>query len=157
MNMKKIVLTENQVKMLQTKLNENSNDDNRYRREVKVNINSYGQKYKGMEVSDVSAHSSKIYLNYLIEMEHRSWGIKNISLYDIKGPTEIEASIDYYTPDGDDTVTEDIVIPLNWEKIETDTISGNDVLTLGDELDITLNISPEGHFDAEMIIEVYSL
>ena len=64
MNMKKIVLTENQVKMLQTKLNENSNDDNRYRREVKVNINSYGQKYKGMEVSDVSAHSSKIYLNY---------------------------------------------------------------------------------------------
>ena len=52
--------------MLQTKLNENSNDDNRYRREVKVNINSYGQKYKGMEVSDVSAHSGKIYLNYLL-------------------------------------------------------------------------------------------
>lgn len=157
--MKKILLTENQVKTMTNNLINESADDNRYRREVNISIGVNGeQKYKGMEIEDIRPYSSQITLSYIIEQEQRSWGIKDISLYSIKGPSEIEAEIYFYPDESDDYQTETITIPLDWENsLFTEDKSGEGVVTIGNELDVTLYISENGEYSVEMSIDIYTL
>lgn len=156
MYMRKIILTENQVLMVKKHVI-NESEENRYRRKVKVDIGvNHEQRYKGFEVDYVTPYTSEIEVSYLIEQEHRSWGIKGISLYNIKGPSEIVAEITYYPDDSNDTMTDEITIPLDWENLSTDEVS-NGLITVGDELDITLYISENGEYSVEMSIDVYTL
>jgi hypothetical protein len=154
--MRKIILTENQVLMVKKHVI-NESEENRYRRKVKVDIGvNHEQRYKGFEIDYVTPYTSEIEVSYLIEQEHRSWGIKGISLYNIKGPSEIVAEITYYPDDLNDTMTDEITIPLDWENLSTDEVS-NGLITVGDELDITLYISENGEYSVEMSIDVYTL
>lgn len=156
MYMRKIILTENQVLMVKKHVI-NESEENRYRRKVKVDIGvNHEQRYKGFEIDYVTPYTSEIEVSYLIEQEHRSWGIKGISLYNIKGPSEIVAEITYYPDDSNDTMTDEITIPLDWENLSTDEVS-NGLITVGDELDITLYISENGEYSVEMSIDVYTL
>jgi len=156
MYMRKIILTENQVLMVKKHVI-NESEENRYRRKVKVDIGvNHEQRYKGFEIDYVTPYTSEIEVSYLIEQEHRSWGIKGISLYNIKGPSEIVAEITYYPDDLNDTMTDEITIPLDWENLSTDEVS-NGLITVGDELDITLYISENGEYSVEMSIDVYTL
>ena len=85
--MKKIILTTEQLNKItehvsSQNLNESINND-RYETECTIDFNYGGElKYNGNEVELVEC-SYKVRVSYLIEMEHRSWGIKDVSLYDI--------------------------------------------------------------------------
>jgi hypothetical protein len=156
--MKKIVLTENQLDMVKKHIaEEESNNDNRYRREVRVSVGvNSEQKYKGGEINDVNPYSSKMTVSFDIDQDHRSWGIKDISLHSIKGPESIEVEIEYYPEGSDDYVTDEITIPLDWDNISIDKVS-NGLLTVGDEVDITLYISETGEYSTEISMDVYTL
>jgi hypothetical protein len=156
--MKKIVLTENQLDMVKKHIAEQeSSDDSRYRREVKVSVGVNGeQRYKGMEINDITPYSSKMEVSFYIEQEHKSWGIRDISLNSIKGPSSIEVEVEYFTNDSDDYTTEEIEIPLNWDNISIDKVS-NGLITVGDEVDITLYISENGEYTTEISMDVYTM
>lgn len=150
--MKKIVITENQLNMIKSNLNENINN-NRYEREVSVSFETYGTKINGVDIDWVT--SSNIRLTYLIEQEHRSWGIKNISLYDIQGPSDIQITVTPQVDDGEDI---DLGIPLNWENVETETQENEGVVTIGHEITIVLSNGQNGELIASAIhVPIYTL
>ena len=151
--MKKIILTEDQIDLLRK--NAQREDERRYRRDVKIDVESYRVMYKGMEINDITAGYEPT-LTYLIEQEHRSWGIKNISLYDIQGNDEIEVELHLYPDNANEPIIKEVKIPLDWSKLETSTNQGEGVVTIGDRLDIRFYLV-DGKFEYEMELEVYNL
>ena len=152
--MKKIILTEDQMDLLRK--NAQREDERRYRRDVKIDVESYRVMYKGMEINDITAGYEPT-LTYLIEQEHRSWGIKDISLYDIKGPEGIEIEVEYWV-DNDNMETETLTLPIVWDSVETDTQTGHGVVTIGDTLVVSLKNSESGEIVIDSIhLEVYNL
>jgi hypothetical protein len=88
-------------------------------------------------------------------MEHRSWGIKGISLYSIQGPSEIELTITPQVEDADDI---DITVQLNWENVEEETQEGEGVITIGNEIEISLGNDESGNIIVTSIhVPVYTL
>jgi hypothetical protein len=153
--MGKIVISENQYKNLQKMITEDVN--NRYERVVKVNVGIGGSpRYENMTLEDITTYYDEMRLTYLIEQEHRSWGIKNISLYDIQGNDEIEVELHLYPDNSNEPIIKEVKIPLDWSKLETSTNQGEGVVTIGDRLDIRFYLV-DGKFEYEMELEVYNL
>ena len=151
------LISESQVKNVTNTLVKESIDDNRYRREVKVSVRTNSsQKFKGMDINDINPYSPQMEVSFDIDQEHRSWGIKDISLNSIKGPSSIDVEVEYFTNDSDDYKTEEIEIPLNWDNISIDKVS-NGLITVGDEVEITLYISETGEYTTEISMDVYTL
>ncbi len=153
--MGKIVISENQYKNLQKMITEDVN--NRYERVVKVNVGIGGSpRYENMTLEDITTYYDEMRLTYLIEQEHRSWGIKNISLYDIQGNDEIEVELHLYPDNSNEPIIKEVKIPLDWSKLETSTNQDEGVVTIGDRLDIRFYLV-DGKFEYEMELEVYNL
>jgi len=151
--MKKIILTENQLDTLKKHINEGAVRGDRYEREVKVDVETYGVKVNGEDID--WATCGDIRLTYLIEMEHRSWGIRDISLYDIQGPTEIEIEI---TPQVEDAEDVYLNLPFDWSNVEEETETSESVVTVGDEITIKLANNENGEIFIESIhVPVYTL
>lgn len=150
--MKKILVTENQLDMIKNSIQEELNN-NRYQRDVSVYVETYDAKINGESID--WANCSNFSVNYLIEQEQRSWGIKSISLYDIKGPEEIELTI---TPQVEDSEDVEITVPLNWENVEQETLEGEGVVTVGNEITLKLGNNENGDIIVESIhVQVYTL
>jgi hypothetical protein len=116
--MKKIILTESQIKTLTDKLiNESSylSTDDEFKIECEVNLNYYNATYKQGEINHII--TSNIQLTHNIDMDVRSYGIRDISIYNLKGPSEIELEI-YYYGENDENLEDVITVPLNWENVE---------------------------------------
>jgi hypothetical protein len=160
--MGKIILTEKQIKEItkaiaqeEIQMSEENEAYKRYSMRCNVQLDYHNKTYKGAEINDI--YASEIELTYDIDIEARSWGIKNISLYDIQGPSEIELEVDYY-PNGDDSETETITIPLNWENIQTDEEEGEGVVTVGKDVTLTLENDENGNLVCNQInVTVYTL
>ena len=151
--MKKIVLTENQLKMVKKHVTESAVGNERYGREVSVSVGTYGAKINGEDIDWAVCSDMKV--TYLIEMEHRSWGIKGISLYSIQGPSEIELTI---TPQVEDANDIDITVPLNWDNVEEETQEGEGVITIGNEIEVSLGNDKNGNIIVTSIhVPVYTL
>jgi len=151
--MKKIVLTENQLKMVKKHVTESAVGNERYGREVSVSVGTYGAKINGEDIDWAVCSDMKV--TYLIEMEHRSWGIKGISLYSIQGPSEIELTITPQVEDADDI---DITVQLNWENVEEETQEGEGVITIGNEIEVSLGNDENGNIIVTSIhVPVYTL
>ena len=151
--MKKIVLTENQVQMVKKHVTESAVGNERYGREVSVSVGTYGAKINGEDIDWAVCSDMKV--TYLIEMEHRSWGIKGISLYSIQGPSEIELTITPQVEDADDI---DITVQLNWENVEEETQEGEGVITIGNEIELSLGNDESGNIIVTSIhVPVYTL
>ena len=103
--MKKIIINEKQVNLLMGNII-TEQTDNKYRNEVECSVYSPGVTYKGQEVDDITM--DKITLTFDIEMEYRSYGIKDINVGNITGPSEL--SLQIYKEGGD----EEVNIPFNW-------------------------------------------
>ena len=139
--------------MVKKHMNESAVGNERYERQVSVDVNTYGVTINGEEIDWVTC--SNMRLTYLIEMEHRSWGIKGISLYSIQGPSEIELTI---TPQVEDAEDIYITVPLSWENIEQETQEGEGVITIGNEIDINLGNDESGGIIVKSIhVPVYGL
>jgi hypothetical protein len=151
--MKKIVLTENQLKMVKKQVTEGAIGNERYGRDVSVSVGTYGAKINGNDIDWAVCSDMKV--TYLIEMEHRSWGVKGISLYSIQGPSEIELTITPQVEDADDI---EITVPLNWENIEEETQEGEGVITIGNEIELSLGNDESGNVIVTSIhVPVYTL
>jgi len=151
--MKKMIITENQLNMLKKQINEGAVGGDRYQRIVKVNVETYDVKVNGEDIDWVTC--GDIRLTYLIEMEHRSWGIKDVSLYDIQGPSEIEIEITGQVEDAKDVY---LNLPFDWSNVETETETGESVVTIGDEITIRLANNENGEIFIESIhVPVYTL
>jgi len=150
----KVRLTESQMERLKSQLNEA--DSNRYNREVVVKVHAYGATYKGREIDWVTG--GNIRLTYNIEMDIRSWGVKDISLYGIQGPSEIEVDVEYYvSEETDESITETVTLPINWESVVTEE-EQNGIVTVGDEIDIELTNDDKGNLIVKSVtVTVYSL
>lgn len=148
--MKKIVLTTEQLDKIseyvknedETAVLNEISDDNRYRMEVKVDFNYSGLKYQGKEVDYITTPT--ITLSYLIDIEHRTWGIKSISLYDIQGPDEIDIDVSYFINDEYDTDEATVTLKPSWEGIDSEKESGS-FIGLDSEIEIDLENDSEGN------------
>ncbi len=150
--MAKFIITEKQYNTIKKNVNEDINN-NRYEKRVRTDIETYGVKINGEDID--WAVSGELNLDYLIEMEHRSWGIKDVSLYDIQGPSEIEIEI---TPQVDDA--EDVILTLSydWNNVEREVETGMGVITIGSEITIKLGNNENGDVIIESIhIPVYTI
>ncbi len=151
--MKKIILTENQLNMVKRHINEGAIGNDRYERRVKVHVETYGVTINGNDVDWASC--GDMTLNYLIEMEHRSWGIKDISLYDIQGPSEIEIEV---TPQVEDAEDVYLNLSFDWDNVEKETETNESVVTVGDEITIKLANNENGEIIIEsIVVPVYTL
>ena len=151
--MAKILVTENQLDMIKKSINEGAIGGDRYERPVKVDVRTYNTTINGNDIDWASC--GEITLNYIIDMEHRSWGIKDISLYDIKGPSEIEIEI---TPQVEDAEDVYVTVPLDWENIEIETQESEGVVTVGNEIEIELGNNENGDIIVKTItVPVYTL
>lgn len=163
----KMIITESQLNKINDLLSEKKviteDSNNRYERKVQVRIGitpGYYQKlrYDNMVVEDITTDFNEMRLTYLIEQEHRSWGIKDISLYDIQGYSEIDAELHLYPEGSDDVTVKEVKIPLDWENsLEVDSVDNEGVITVGDVLEIDVYIDENGDFKTKMSIEVYKL
>jgi len=150
--MAKFIITEKQYNTIKKNVNEDINN-NRYEKRVRTDIETYGVKINGEDID--WAVSGELNLDYLIEMEHRSWGIKDVSLYDIQGPSEIEIEI---TPQVDDA--EDVILTLSydWNNVEREVETGRGIITIGSEITIKLGNNENGDVIIESIhIPVYTI
>lgn len=150
--MAKFIFTENQLKMAKTQMHEDINN-NRFERKVRTDIETYGVKVNGQDID--WAVSNELNLSYLIEMEYRSWGVKDVSLYDIQGPSEIEIEV---TPQVEDA--EDIILTLSydWSNVERETETDRGVISIGSEITIKLGNNENGDIIIESIrVPVYGV
>jgi len=154
----KIILSESQVKKLvkgisKTQLNEGVSDS--YSKEIKTYFYDSGVTYKGKQIDNISRPT--INMSYSIDIDAREWGIKDISLYGIDGPSEIEVEVDFWV-DEDNTNSEVVTLPINWEMLKTKSNAGEGIVTIGDELEITLRNDENGNIIiTEMELEIYTL
>jgi hypothetical protein len=153
--MKKIILTESQLDMVKNSVN--NNDVDRFRNEVIIKIGSSGGNYNGLIVDDVRLYSNKMTLSYLIDINYRKWGIDDIYLHDIKGPSEIDVILECYQEGSDEMIEKDITIPLDWEKLYTEIYNNQGQITTNDSIDITLYFRENDNIEVEMSIDIYTL
>jgi hypothetical protein len=148
----KIRITESQLERLRTNLNEEPLDD-KYVREVEAKF--YQGTYKGYEINDISP--IKLRVSFSIDIEMKSWGIRDINLGGITGPSEVEVEVNYYI-DNDNTEDAYVTIPLDWSKLITEKDSSSGIITVGDEVEIYLIQNEEGNLVVErMEMVVYSV
>lgn len=139
--------------MVKKHVTESAVGNERYGREVSVSVGTYSAKINGEDIDWAVCSDMKV--SYLIEMEHRSWGIKGISLYSIQGPSEIELTITPQVEDADDI---DITVQLNWENVEEETQEGEGVITIGNEIELSLGNDESGNIIVTSIhVPVYTL
>lgn len=116
MAVKKLILTENQIKKLTDNvINENLYGD-KFGAKVNCTFHHYDLKYKGNDVVDVSP--IEFHVTFDIDIEYRRNGIKGISVYNIDGPKTIETEIEFYpNSNDDDNVSSEIVeLTVNWSE-----------------------------------------
>lgn len=155
--MKKIILTEEQVKKLveelpATRAIEYTLNDGRYHMKCQFRFD-YGYDglitYKGGEIDDISDAIGDV--SYQIEIDYEPYGIKNIYVTDIKGPESIPVTIRYY-PEGfssedegwwEKRKEEKYSIPLNWRKLKVDN-DGYGMNYYGLDKTINVDVKPNG-------------
>lgn len=158
----KVILNEDQLKKLTKNLKEDITTDDTYKREVKVDfLYNYDKfSFKGYEIDGIESNES-VSLTFLIDMNIKSWGIKDLSLYGIKGPETLNIRVDYYGENSEEarwkTDYEYVDINLDWNKLETDS-TNKGIITVGDTLEITLVNDENGDIVVSgMNIDVYTL
>ncbi len=141
----KIIITESQHKKL---LNEELNGGE-YKMRCKLELEHYGLAYKGGQIDDVTTDEIDVYFD--ISMDGREWGIKDVSVYNIKGPSEIGAIVTYYIENSDDSIDEDITIQLDWSNINEEKSDNLTWIGINNEIVIRLKNTENGELSAETI------
>lgn len=119
--MKKIILSESQAKILMDKVvSEQINPSGKYSQNVKSDFDYHQLKYKGGDVDWVD--NVEFTVSFDIDMDGRSYGIKDVSIMNVKGPEALDIVITYYPEGSEDSIEEEVQIKLDWDnvKIEKD-------------------------------------
>src|SRR5690606_16845505 len=104
--------------------------ENSYSSINKVEVTYYDATYNGRDIEDASVND--IPLTFNIEIDARSWGIKEISLTNITGPKEIPVLITYYPDDEDATepIESELILQLDWSKLEIEELEDQKMLNI---------------------------
>ena len=119
-------------------INEQKGDS--YSKNCQVELYYSGSSFRGNEINDITADPIRI--SFDIEIEAREWGIKGISICNIKGPDELTLNVSFYEdsiesefPNEVDTT---ITILLDWNSIEIEEYHSNGPITV-DEIYLELS------------------
>lgn len=159
--MAKFVFTESQMDKIQNRLiKESAIDTERYSVDCVFEFNYYGLTFKGNEIDDIlSGVQSKV--SFLIDMDIRSWGVKDISIFGFSGPETMELEISYYQSTDEDefnTVEEVVEVPLNWENVEINEEKGSGMVTVDRDVTVNLMQTEDGGIAVKNIeLTVYTL
>ena len=137
--MSKFIFTESQLKLIKRNLNEGHLDtnDNYEVGDCEISLYYSNVRYNGREIDDIS--TPQINFTFKIDMDVKSYGIKDISPYNPNGPSEIELEVSY---DGE---SEDIItIPLDWENVNEEKSSDIGWIGYDNQIDITLKNDENG-------------
>ena len=165
--MKKIVITEEQMSKINdyvsneesksTTINESIMNE-RYEQKCEIDFN-YGSdvKYKGHGIDDIG-YGLEYTLSFIIDQEHRSWGIKTISVYDVQGPEELDVEVEFYNEDIDDSVGEYIAIKVDWDQVKYEHESPQGMIGIDDKVQIELGNDSEGNIIVnEILVTTYGI
>lgn len=149
--MKKLIITESQAKRLglikEDLIKEGVSDS--YSRQVKMTYYYHGVKLKGHEIDDIM--NSTITVRFNIEIDAREWGIKDISLYGIAGPEAVDLEVTYWaSPEEQKEAV--VQVKLNWEAARTEGNGTSGLVTVGDEIEVTLDNDAEGNLIVKDIL-----
>lgn len=108
--------------------------ESQYSATVRVNASEYGPNNEWEAVID-----DKSVFHYNIELEHRSWGIKGISVsfQDILKETIV---ITYFDKDGSEIRTEDRPITIDMSKLPVEYVNGNGIYVTDIDISLTPNL-----------------
>ena len=130
----------------------------RYEQKCEIDFN-YGSdvKYKGHGIDDIG-YGLEYTLSFIIDQEHRSWGIKTISVYDVQGPEELDVEVVFYNEDIDDTVDEYITIKVDWDQVKYEHESPQGMIGIDDTVQIELGNDSEGNIIVnEILVTTYGI
>ena len=164
--MKKIVLTTEQLnKVTEYVSNEDLNpseineaiNDNRYDMKCKIDFNySSDLKFKGQEIEDIG-YGLEYTLSFVIDQEHRKYGIKGISVYDVQGPEELDVEVVFYPEGSDDPVDEYIQIKVDWDSTNYEHESPQGMIGIDRDVEMELVNDSEGNIIVKEIgVTTYS-
>lgn len=149
----KLRLTESQFDRIQKKLNEGA--ENSYSRTVQVSFYYHKAKINNFPIDSVM--DTNITMKFTIEMEVRQWGIKDIVVGNIQGPSEIELDIDYW-PNESEVLSTNMPLGIDWSIATIEKETGRNIISVGDEIEIYLVNNEEGKLVVQKIlIPVYGL
>ena len=152
--MKKIVLTEEQMDMVNnyvsqeesksTIINEAYGDD-RYEMKCKIDFNYASDlKFNGQEIEDIG-YGLEYTLSFRIDQEHRNWGIKSISVYDVQGPEELDVEVVFYPEGSEDPKEEYITIKVDWDSTNYEREQSSGSVGIDQDVEMELVNDSEGN------------
>jgi len=154
--MKKIILNEKQVDKLMNKVvSEQQSDDGRYRIKVECEYESYGVKFQGQEVDEINGWKD-FTVTYMIDQEHRSYGITTLSPYAFSGPKEVELEIDYYNGEDEHTTEVPMTVSLDWDKVTSTRDEDIGYIGMSSFMSIVLMNDQEGNIVVKEINITYN-
>lgn len=126
-------------------------DDDRYHDNIKVDFHSDSQKltfglkqWGSFVVDQIELDQESIPVSFMIDVESKEWGIKNISLYGIAGKPELDIKVTVFANDKNDEVkTVSTKLPIDWQKIKQDIYENDKTFSLG-SLEIYLKNDEKG-------------
>ena len=113
----------NWLKASKAKLLKEERGQNQFTTEVTVDVSfENGATYEGRELVDINYYdATTLKLNYIIDIELRSWGLKDVTVYGPSGDKSIEFQIQVESKEGEDeTDFIDFVGTIDWDKVEMD-------------------------------------
>lgn len=147
--MKKIMLTTEQFEKV-TNFVSNDNKkpqvineelrDNEYVMECEIDFDFRFEelKYKGGIIDDINDTLTNVKFN--IDMDVRSYGIKDMSVYNFIGEPTITTGGSIYSETDDDTHEEEIEISIDWENVEIEVESNKESSMIGIDRDIEISL-----------------
>ncbi len=129
----------------------------RYEQKCEIDFN-YGSdvKYKGHGIDDIG-YGLEYTLSFIIDQEHRSWGIKTISVYDVQGPEELDVEVVFYPEGSDDPVDEYIQIKVDWDSTNYEHESPQGMIGIDRDVEMELVNDSEGNIIVKEIgVTTYS-
>jgi len=148
----KFIFTEKQFKKI---LNEQETS-NKFRTECLVNFTHSGVLFKNKEILDIQ--SERLNVNFDIDIEYKTWGIKSIDIFNIKGPTEIEILVSYMSDEKKDDLQEYTTLKLDWSLVNVDDSDYLSHYGVGDNITIVVGNDENGNLIVnQIIVEANSL
>jgi hypothetical protein len=149
--MKKLILSENQAENLINQLLEEDSPKLTYKTKIIFYIEGSNLKHNGREIDDMT-YDKVMTVSFQIDQDHRSWGISDISIYNIDGDKTLEIEVEI----GGNSET--IQLPINWENVEKEYVKGKGVISLDDSGTIELVNDENGQIKISKInVTVFGL
>ena len=128
-----------------TKVINESVGDDRYEMKCSIDFNYPSDlKYKGQEIEDIG-YGLEYTLSFRIDQEHRSWGIKTMSVYDVQGPEELEVEVVFYPEGSEDPKEEYITFKVDWDSINYEGEDPKGMIGIDEDVQIELANDSEGN------------